>query len=217
MSTSAGRMFWRLASLALVLSIPLIILGIARRRATEALPVFWPVPEFTLLDQDSATFSRTDMRGTVWLASFLYTNCPDVCPLVTERMATLRDSLQRERRLGQVRLLSISVDPLRDSPAVLHAYAQRVRAQKPDWIFLTGPLDTVIPLVTEGFRLTAVHPARHAEHEASHPHDSLASEYVVNHSDRIVLIDREGQVRGTYEASDPQALARLRRDLRKVL
>ena len=218
MTSGTNRFFWRLLSLALVVALPLsLMLGIARRRSVPALPIFWPVPEFTLLDQDSTAFSSSQLRGTVWLASFLYTNCPDVCPLVTERMAALRDSLQQKNLLGQVRLMSISVDPLRDTPGVLHAYAERVRAQKPNWVFLTGSLEKVIPLVSEGFRLTAVHPAQHAEHENTHPHNGLPGDYVVNHSDRIVLIDREGQVRGTYEASDPVAMGRLRRDLRRVL
>jgi protein SCO1/2 len=205
------------AIIALLLPLPLVALGIARWRAAQVPPVFWPVPAFTLLDQDSAAFSSDQLRGRVWLASFVYTNCPDVCPLVTERMAALRDSLQRKGRLGEVRLLSVSVDPLRDSPSVLRNYAVRLRAQKPDWVFLTGPLEAVIPLVSDGFHLTAIHPAHHDEYESSHTHDQPPADYVVNHSDRIVLIDREGQVRGTYVASDPEALARLRRDLRIIL
>ncbi len=217
MSAAPDRMFWRLASLSLVLSLPLIMLGLARRRAAESPPVFWHVPAFTLLDQDSAAFSSDELRGRVWLASFVYTNCPDVCPLVTERMAALRDSLQRKGRLGEVRLLSVSVDPLRDSPGVLRNYAVRLRAQKPDWVFLTGPLEAVIPLVSGGFHLTAIHPAHHDEYESTHAHDQPQADYVVNHSDRIVLIDREGRVRGTYVASDPEAQARLRRDLRAIL
>jgi protein SCO1/2 len=202
--------------LALVLPFVIAVMLVSRWRAQAAPPAYWTVPAFSLLDQDSIPFRSDQLGGTVWLLNFVYTNCPDVCPLVTQRMATLRDSLQRERRLGDVKLLSISVDPLRDSPAVLRAYAERHRAHKPDWVFLTGPVDTVIPLVTEGFRLTALHPARHSEYEAAHQHDSISRDYVVTHTDRIVLIDREGQVRGTYESSDPDALVRLWKDLRAI-
>jgi protein SCO1/2 len=154
----------------------------------------------------------------VWLVSFVYTNCPDVCPLVTRRMAALRDSLQQQNRQREVGLLSISVDPLRDTPAVLQTYAAQFQARAPDWFFLTGPLDTVIPLVTDEFRLTAMHPGRHDDHEAEHQHETdPAADYVVTHTDRIVLVDRAGQVRGTYESSDPAALSRLHHDLAQVL
>jgi protein SCO1 len=202
--------------LALVLPFVIAVLLVSRWRAQAAPPVYWPVPQFSLLDQDSIPFRSDQLEGNVWLLSFVYTHCPDVCPLVTQRMATLRDSLQRNRRLGDVKLLSISVDPLRDSPSVLRTYAERYRAHKPDWVFLTGRVDTVIPLVTNGFRLTALHPAHHSEYEAAHQHDRTGGDYVVTHTDRIVLIDREGQVRGTYESSDPDALARLWKDLRAI-
>ncbi len=203
----------RMLALLLLLPVLTIIgLAMARQRAAEMPAVLWPVPEFRLLDQDSTPFSSQQLHGRVWLASFVYTNCPDVCPLVTHRMAALRDSLQRQDRPGNVGLLSFSVDPVRDSPAVLRAYAAQFRAAKPDWVFLTGALETVIPLVTQGFRLTAMHPAH-----LGHPHKSAgAADYTVTHTDRIVLIDRDGQVRGTYESSDPEALARLRKDLERV-
>jgi protein SCO1/2 len=206
--------------LALTLLLPLLGLigfGLARQRAADAPAVLWPVPDFQLLDQDSTPFSSEQLRGRVWLASFVYTNCPDVCPMVTQRMAALRDSLQSEGMLDDVGLLSFSVDPTRDSPTVLRAYAAQFRARQPDWMFLTGSLDTVIPLVTRGFRLTAMHPA-HGANASEHSHDNAgAADYIVTHTDRIVLIDREGQVRGTYESSDAAALSRLHRDLKRIL
>ena len=199
--------------------IPLILIGLlfalrwAAGRA-QTLPVLWSTPAFNLIDQDSIPFGSSELRGRIWLASFVYTNCPDVCPMVTARMAALRDSLQAQGRLGDVRLLSITVDPLRDSPAVLREYATKFRAAKPDWVFLTGPLDTIVPLVNQGFRLSALHPYASAHDSMSaHAHEA---DYVVSHSDRIVLIDRESRVRGTYESTDPKALERLREDLRRI-
>ena len=194
-----------------------IIFSLTRPRP-EPLPVLWPVPEFSLLDQDSLPFNSSELTGKVWLASFVYTKCPDFCPLVTQRMAVLRDSIAADDKLrDRVRLLSITVDPLRDSPGALRAYAQRFRAAKPNWLFLTGPVTEVIPLVNQGFHLSTIHPKVHDPHEHTHAHDSIAGDYMVSHSDRIVLIDAQRRVRGTYASSDPEALTALWTDLLRVI
>ena len=200
--------------------IPILLLAViffVGRPRPEPLPVLWPVPEFSLIDQDCLPFNSAEMTGKVWLASFVYTKCPDFCPLVTQRMAVLRDSIAANDELrDQVRLLSITVDPLRDSPAVLREYAERFRAAKPTWLFLTGPVTEVIPLVNQGFHLSTIHPRVHDPHEHTHAHDSIAGDYMVSHSDRIVLIDAQRRVRGTYTSSDPEALKRLWTDLLRV-
>ena len=211
----------RRALLGAAVAIPIltvaIIFSLARSRP-EPLPVLWPVPEFSLIDQDSVPFNSAELSGRIWLASFVYTKCPDFCPLVTQRMAVLRDSIAANDELrDRVRLLSITVDPLRDSPAVLREYAQRFRAAKPNWLFLTGPVTDVIPLVNQGFHLSTIHPKVHDPHEHAHAHDSVAGDYMVSHSDRIVLIDAQRRVRGTYASSDPEALTALWTDLLRVI
>ncbi|MEX2281833.1 MAG: SCO family protein [Gemmatimonadota bacterium] len=208
------------ALLSAAIAVPVlgVVIFFTARPQNEPLPVFWNTPEFTLLDQDSTSFSSTEMAGKVWLASFVYTNCPDVCPLVTQRMAALRDSIAGSSKLrDQVRLLSITVDPLRDTPSVLRQYAQNFRASKPSWLFLTGPINQVIPLINEEFHLSTIHPQVHDAHEHTHAHDSIASDYMVSHSDRIVLIDSQRRVRGTYVSSDQQAFRQLWIDLRKLI
>ncbi len=207
--------------LAAAVAIPVLVIVLyvtARRPQGEPLPVYWTAPEFTLLDQDSLPFASAEMTGSAWLASFVYTNCPDVCPLVTQRMAALRDSIAADAQLrDRVRLLSITVDPARDTPSTLRAYAQRFGATKPGWLFLTGPVVDVITLINQGFHLSAIHPQVHDAHEQTHTHDSIAGDYMVSHSDRIVLIDAERRVRGTYPSTDAVALQQLRLDLRKLM
>jgi cytochrome oxidase Cu insertion factor (SCO1/SenC/PrrC family) len=184
----------------------------------KPLPVFWEAPAFTLIDQDSTQFSSSELDGHIWLVSFVYTKCPDVCPLITERMAKLRAEFAASTATrGQVRLLSISVDPVRDQPTVLREYARRFKATQPDWVFITGPVELVVSLINQGFRLSTIHPRVHDANEPAHKHDSIAGDYVVAHSDRIVLIDRKRQVRGTYQSSDPASLAQLRADVARLV
>jgi len=132
-----------------------IFLFAARR--TVPLPDFGRAPTFSLLDQDGGTLRDTEMEGTVWLASFVFTSCPDVCPLITARMAEIRDSLADRRMLGQqVRLVSVTVDPERDTPGVLLAYAGRFGGSPPgEWAFLTGPPAIVRATVEQGFHISA--------------------------------------------------------------
>lgn len=183
---------------------------VIRGRDGERLPIYWDAPDFALLDQTGDTLRAADLRGTVWAVSFVFTNCEGVCPLITAQMAGLRDSLRSDGLLGrEVRLVSISVDPARDTPEVLREYAARYGASPPsEWAFLTGtPPEAVRRLIQEGFRVSATL-------------DSAAKaepNYQVSHTPRVMLIDRSGWIRGTYDAREPDAFRRLAEDLRELV
>ena len=120
------------------------------------LPVYWEAPEFILLNQIGDTVETADLRGRPWVASFVFTNRTDVCPLITRGMAVLRDTLTAAGLLGtRVRLVSFTVDPARDTPEVLQNYAAKFGVSSPnEWAFLTGiPADRVRRTIQEGFKL----------------------------------------------------------------
>lgn len=178
----------------------------------EDLPVLWSAPDFALVDQTGDTLRTTELRADVWVASFVFTHCTGVCPLISARMARLRDSLAADGLLGEeVRLVSFSVDPARDTPPVLRDYAARYGGSPPsEWAFLTGsPPERVRGMIQEGFKLTAVAmPAG--------PADTVAG-YQVNHTPRLVLVDRAGRVRGTYPATEAAAIDSLRAHVRRLV
>jgi protein SCO1 len=120
------------------------------------LPVYGSVPNFALIDQSGRPVRRGDLEGKVWIANFIFTNCPDECPLMTVEMAQMQSELAH---MADVRLVSISVDPDRDTPAVLSEYAERFNADPARWLFLTGDKRAIYRLVGEGFRLGIVDPA----------------------------------------------------------
>lgn len=149
------------------------------------LPVYWPAPEFALVDQRGDTLRSRDLAGTVWVASFIFTHCTSVCPAITAKMAQLRGALDETGPAGSaVRLVSITVDAARDTPEVLSRYAERFGGGPPErWAFLTGtPPEDVRRLIQEGFRLSAV-----LDPMAAHEH----ANYQVQHSPRVVLVARE--------------------------
>lgn len=142
------------------------------------------------------------------MASFIFTSCTGVCPLITSKMGRVRDSLAGAGLLGtEVRLVSITVDPARDTPPVLRRYADRFGGSHPtEWAFLTGtPPGTVRRIIEDGFRVTAVL-------DTTIPPDP-ATNYQVQHTPRIMLVDRDGRIRGTYNAIEPDALERVIADL----
>jgi protein SCO1/2 len=96
-----------------------------------------PVPDFRLVDQDRRTFEFSHARGKIILVTFIFTTCPDVCPLFSAKFAAIQRALD-EKKFKDYRLLSITADPERDSAAVLKEYAARFNADSARWSFLTG-------------------------------------------------------------------------------
>ena len=97
------------------------------------------LPNFSLLDQTGAPFERWDMTGGVWVADFIFTRCPEICPLLSTRMAQLQDLVLAHDSGGPpIGLVSITVDPRHDTPAVLAEYGSKFSADPSVWSFLTG-------------------------------------------------------------------------------
>ncbi len=95
------------------------------------------VPDFKLIDQNGKTFQFNSKRGNLVLTTFIFTTCPDVCPLFTAKFATIQRALD-ERKFKDYWLLSITTDPEQDNAAVLKDYANRFKADENHWSFLTG-------------------------------------------------------------------------------
>ncbi len=155
----------------------------------EPLPRLGTIPEMSLVDQDGESFAREDLVGRTSIVDFVFTRCPAICPLLSEKMAQLQDRF--EGAGDDVQLLSISVDPDHDTPAVLSEYAARYEADPERWRFLTGDADEVNRVVVRGFRQAMGEPV---ETEAG---------IDVMHSSHFVLVDRDGEIRG-YFANDPE-------------
>ncbi len=156
------------------------------------LPVLYPVPAFSLTDQNERTVSDQDLRGQVWVAAFIFTNCAGPCPMMSAKMAKLQTDVPDKH----VKLVSVTVDPERDTPAVLREYAKKFSADESRWHFLTGPVQQIYDLAN-GLKLAAV-PA--------------SEENPIIHSSKLLLIDAQGRVRGIYSTEDPQGVPQLAHD-----
>jgi protein SCO1/2 len=160
------------------------------------LPVLFNTPRFSLTDQDGKPFDSDQLKGQVWVAAYIFTNCPGACPMMTQKMAKLQDAVPSK----DVKLVSFTVDPDRDTPEVLKQYAKRFKADESRWHFLTGDKAAILQTAA-GLKLTAV-PA-----EGDRP---------INHDEHFLLVDRTGHVRGVYHSKDDEAMKQLARDAEQL-
>jgi protein SCO1 len=162
------------------------------------LDVFGRAPDFQLTDQTGAAFSSETLAGRVTLLDFVYTHCTDACPVLSATFQQAMWKLADEKLLGsRVLLVSLSVDPQHDSPAVLAEYAKQFKADSEGWKFLTGDWDQVYDVVT-GLKV-ATRPPRPAAGAPAPGGTELT------HSTRIVLIDPQQQVRAYLEGQEASA------------
>jgi protein SCO1/2 len=137
-------------------------------------------PDFTLADQRGHEYSLSQFRGKVVLVTFIYTHCPDVCPLITANLNQALRELGTDRDV--VRVLAVSVDPKGDSPAAVTRY-RKERHLLPEFIFLIGTRA----------ELLRVWKAYHVDAVARDPE-------LVDHSAYTVLIDQDGKARALYDS-----------------
>jgi protein SCO1/2 len=167
--------------------------------SNRPLPAYGTVPKFELVNQDSQPFGSAQLAGKIWIADFIFTTCPGPCPIISTRMGELQRPLEK----SDVHLVSVSVDPEKDTPEVLRAYADKLRKQPQRWDFLTGSRDTIYSLSKDGFKLGVS--------------DGSEEEGIPIHSTRFVLVDRRGTIRGYYDALAPDAVTKLLADTNHLL
>lgn len=209
--------------------------------STSDLPPISNVPDFVLVERSGRQVHRADLHGKVWVVNFMFTRCPGdgECLLETNRMARLQTRFARQE---DVRLVSISVDPEYDTPAVLARYARRFGADAERWLFLTGAPAAIYRLARDGFHLGVIMPevapstsnripspiwyavrapldmltpaAAWAHHPTTAP---SSSEPAILHSTRFVLVDRQARIRGYYDSRKEKAMRRLQNDVMLLL
>lgn len=168
--------------------------GACKRSAD--LPPLGHVGQFSLTDQAGRNVTPEAMRGKVWAAAFMFTRCPTVCPRITRRMRELQQAAAKDG--VALELVSFSVDPEHDTPAVLLDYAKKYDANLATWRFLTGDLEVVRKTSEQGFKLAFEgKPTPGAEH------------FGLMHGSHLVLVDGAGQIRGYYRTSEDERMKQL--------
>jgi protein SCO1 len=175
--------FWVVA-VALLFGVPMTRSML--RRVPAAPPTLGTLPDFALTDQTGHPFGTPDLRGKVWVADFIFTNCAGSCPLLSQKMAEVA---RRARHLGpDFHLVSLTVDPERDTPERLAAYAAGYGANPRKWSFLTGGMATIQGAVVDGFKVGM-------------GREKLGDFWEIFHGENLVLVDRQLRIRGYFPAT----------------
>jgi protein SCO1/2 len=166
--------------LALLTSPTLVLAHEAGDQEEERLPTIGAAPDFALTSQDGAEVTLESLRGKVIAVAFIYTWCPDVCPMLTDKMARVQDELGPDFGT-RIAFVSITVDPERDTPEVLKEYAEAFDADPVGWSFLTGT-PAAVREVAHGYGVGVV-PGPDGQ---------------VDHTLLTTLVDRHGTMRVQY-------------------
>ncbi|MGH9666585.1 MAG: SCO family protein [Bryobacteraceae bacterium] len=174
-----------------------LFLTLAACRRAPDLPVYGAISNFTLTSQNGQKFNSGALTGNVWVADFFFTSCMGPCPRMGSQMRKIE---MATKSYPNVRLVSFTVDPAHDTPAVLAAYSRHFQAEPGRWFFLTGAKQTLDRLCRHEFKLGDVDGS-------------------LMHSTRFVLVDRQTRIRGYYETSPPDghdAIDRLIGDIKTL-
>jgi protein SCO1/2 len=150
------------------------------------------IPDFSFVAQDSSVVGRDQMKGKITIVDFFFTSCPSICPIMSNEMERVQDAFRKE---ADVQIYSISIDPEYDTPEVLAEYSQKYNADSDKWRFLNGPKDQTYDLARCGFALPIAD-------GHGNPNDFV-------HSDKFILVDGQGRIRGYYSGTTREGVDKL--------
>ena len=153
------------------------------RSLPDELPVFSQVPEFEFTDENGKAFGSKDLKGKVYIANFMFTSCQTSCPLLLKKVQMVQHRIRGV--IDRAAIVSFTVDPQNDTSAVLLNKAREMKANPNVWRFLTAPIADTKKLLVDGFKVPV-------------GDKTAESVYDVAHSDKLVLVDQEGRIRGYY-------------------
>ncbi|WP_373494838.1 SCO family protein [Aquiflexum sp.] len=150
------------------------------------------IPEFKLVTHENKERGKSDMEGKITIVDFFFTSCPSICPVMSTEMERVDDAFRNDR---DVQIYSISIDPEFDTPEILASYAQKHLATPDKWFFLTGDKAKIYNLARCGFILPTL--------------DGMGEPEEFIHSDKFVLVDDVGRIRGYYSGTNREEVDRL--------
>jgi protein SCO1/2 len=152
----------------------------------------YTVPDFNLIDNEGHSINQKQLRGSIYVADFFFTRCGSICPKMSTQLTRVQEEFFKDTT---VKIISFTVDPKNDTVEVLNNYAKEYGALKGKWRFVTGAKDSIYALAQKGYFVTAME-------DTAHPVDFI-------HSDKLVLVDKNGWIRGYYNGTDLKEVDKL--------
>ena len=161
------------------------------------------VRDFSFMNQEGQTITKKDVDGKIRVVEYFFTTCKGICPKMNENMAKV---YQAFRGNSQVLILSHSVDPKKDTVEAMKAYSLRFDADPKQWLFLTGDKKELYDMAHYSYLVTAADDTATVD---------IASDFI--HTDRFVLVDKGGRIRGQYEGTNIGSVNQLIGDIKELL
>lgn len=160
--------------------------------------VFHQVPDFSLVSQEGKTFTSADVAGDIYVAHFFSTNCPTTCQKISSQLVRVQEAFETK---PEVKIVSISAEPEIDSVEALQRYATTYGAKEDKWHFLTGEKQDILKLASKGYFLP----------------EQEVGQQGFTYSGKLVLVDKEGRIRGVYDGTDQKEVDRLKTEINVLL
>jgi len=158
-------------------------------------PVEHRVADFSLTTQAGKVVGAHDLDGYIYVASFVYTKCAAVCPLLVRQLARVQAAM---RTRPDVRIVSFSVTPETDTPAVLASFGRDRGIDAARWWLLTGDRNQIYSLARQSYFAD----------------DDRTGDFL--HTEKVLLVDRAGHLRGVYNGTQPFQVDQLVKDIGKI-
>lgn len=148
------------------------------------LPFYGDVPVFRFTDENGKSFGTNELKGKVYIANFMFTSCQTSCPILLKKVQTVQHRIRGV--IDRAAIVSFTVDPDTDNSKVLFDKARELKANPVVWRFLTASLEDTKKLLVDGFKVPVG--------------DKTIANTVMDvaHSNKLVLVDQEGKIRGYY-------------------
>ncbi len=167
---------------------PKVLPILGERTIRQGDTTYHTIRSFSFYNQDGQIIDNESLQDKIYIADFFFTHCPSICPKVTTQLKRVYDKYED---VDQVHIVSFTLDPKRDSIGRLADYAQKLEVSTDKWSFLTGPKDSIWSLAADYFSVAV---------------DDEDAAGGINHSGRLILIDKQGRVRSYCQGTEPKSV-----------
>lgn len=173
----------------------IFLFGIMACGKSDKLPVYFenePIPAFKMQNQAGKEMTEKDFLGKIYIADFFFSTCPGICKIMAKEMKMVQ---YETKDMEDVQLISFSVDPETDSVARLKEYGELIGAIPDKWHLMTGKYENVFDLAQKKYHISALKDAK--------------ADGGIFHDERLILVDKNGRVRGFYHIKDSVKMKQL--------
>ncbi len=163
---------------------------------TQTDTIYYSIPNFEVSDQSNKKLTLKDFDGSIFIANFFFASCKDVCPAMNKKLAVVYDKF---KEFSEIKFISFTVDPMQDSVPVLAQYAKQYNADAKIWHFATASKEATYK-IGQGFLLPV-----------------SVEDTTIDHSQQLVLIDKEKHIRGVYNSFDDEDMGKLNDEIKVLL